>query len=320
MKKITLTALLLGCTAVFAALAVQAEDTETPVMNAPRVDTGPGLDADSEVWERAEAFNITALAGFLGNTNVEMHSVHDGEYIYIRARWADPTKSLNRNWMWGEEGWEREFGNEDRISIAFNVNSEKFTEEGCDGFCHVDKKHTEGPGLKVDLWHWKAARGGPHGFCDDQVIVALEDAGDNKQKNLPSGRMSDSGRSGYANNAADGGPARVWAEDADKDGPFNQETSRPIPEGFEPEQGYRVPREILRDSEGSRGDIQSSGKWEDGYWTVVLKRKLDTGHDDDAKFEPGSRVHFAVALFDDSGAEAGNEHSKSPVAILHLLD
>jgi hypothetical protein len=319
MKKLTMLLVMLVGTAAFAALAANAEKEEPAVMTAKRVETGPGLDADSEVWEQAEAFSIAAKGGYLGTTEVHLRAVHDGEYIYFRARWADPTKSINRNWIWGEDGWESYFGNEDRIALQFNINSPKFVAEGCDGVCHVDTKYTEGPGKSVDLWHWKAARGGPHGFCDDQVIVSLEDAGDNKQKDRASGRMNDSGRAGYAANRAEGGgPARVWAEDADRDGPFNAETSRPIPDGFTPEEGYLVPREMLREAQGSRSDIQSSGKWEDGHWTVVMRRKLNTGNADDAKFVPGERIHFAVALFDDSGADAGNEHSKSPVAILQL--
>jgi hypothetical protein len=318
MKKLMTLLILATATAAFGALAANAEKEEPSVLTAARVETGPGLDAESEIWEQAEPFRIAALGGYLGTTDVHLKAVHDGEYVYFQARWADPTKSINRNWVYGEDGWEQTPGNEDRIAFAFNVNSSEFEAEGCDGFCHVDKKYTEGPGKSVDLWHWKAARGGPHGFCDDQVIVSLEDAGDNKQKDRPSGRMNDSGRSGYTGNSADGGPARVWAEDADRDGPFNAETSRPVPDGFTPEAGYIVPREMLRESRGSRGDIQSRGKWEDGHWTVVLRRKLNTGNADDAKFEPGKRVHFAVALFDDSGAEAGNEHSKSPVAILQL--
>jgi len=312
---------MIAATALFTTLAVQAEqDPAPPTLEVARVADGPGLDKDSEVWGQAKVLNIMALAGYLGNTNVEMHAVHDGEYIYFRARWADPTRSINRNWIWGEEGWEREDGNEDRIAIVFDIDSPKFRAEGCDGFCHVDTKYTEGPGHGVDLWHWKAARGGPHGFCDDQVIVSLEESGENEHKGVRSGRMNDKGRSGYANNAADGAPARVWAEDADRNGPFNQETSRALPEGFTAETGYRVPREILRASEGSRGDIASAGEWKDGYWTVVMRRKLSTGNADDVTFKPGESVHFAVALFDNSGAEAGNEHSKSGVAILKLAD
>jgi len=36
---------------------------------------------------------------------------------------------------------------------------------------------------------------------------------------------------------------------------------------------------------------------------VILSRKLDTGHDDDAAFNPRKKYNFAMALFDDSGDE-----------------
>jgi hypothetical protein len=39
----------------------------------------------------------------------------------------------------------------------------------------------------------------------------------------------------------------------------------------------------------------------------MLRRKLDTGHDDDVIFNPRKRYSFAMAVFDDSGSD----HSKA---------
>ena len=49
------------------------------------------------------------------------------------------------------------------------------------------------------------------------------------------------------------------------------------------------------------------GVWAAGHWNLELSRKLDTGHDDDVVFDVRKRFSFAIAVFDDSGAD----HSKA---------
>ena len=66
---------------------------------------------------------------------------------------------------------------------------------------------------------------------------------------------------------------------------------------------YRLPRQPT----GSRFDVKAESRYGDGGWTVMLYRKLDTGHEDDVIFNPLKKYSFAVAVFDDSGAD----HSKA---------
>jgi len=54
---------------------------------------------------------------------------------------------------------------------------------------------------------------------------------------------------------------------------------------------------------GSRGDIKAVSSYGNGGWSVMLYRKLDTGHDDDVAFNLRKKYNFAMALFDDSGDE-----------------
>jgi len=51
-------------------------------------------------------------------------------------------------------------------------------------------------------------------------------------------------------------------------------------------------------------------------WTVMLYRKLDTGHDDDVIFNPKKRYSFAMAVFDNSGAD----HSKATTPLLLVFE
>ena len=53
-------------------------------------------------------------------------------------------------------------------------------------------------------------------------------------------------------------------------------------------------------AEGSFADIKAVSRYADGAWTVILSRKLDTGHDDRCGFRPQKKYSFAMALFDDS--------------------
>lgn len=68
--------------------------------------------------------------------------------------------------------------------------------------------------------------------------------------------------------------------------------------------GLTVRNSIYNDDnivEGSNGDLVSDSSYSNGKWTVVIKRKLDTGDPKDAKFESGNTYNFSVAVTDNSG-------------------
>lgn len=327
MTRFTAALLLISIACAFAVVAQGTdkpkEDPKPPELAAARVEKGPGLDPAHEAWAGATETKVLAKAGHIGDTWVTLKAVHDGDSIYLLASWTDQTLSLNRNWQWGEDGWKKTEGSEDRITIIFNNGTPAFDKEGCDAMCHVDMLYTPGKGQKLDMWHVKAQRGGMHGFTDDQAIISLEDGGNPKgQKGRKSGRINDAGSAGYADNvdAAGKAPIRVWKDDADTAGKFEEATSREIPVDFKPKADYIVPLEWLRAAKGSRGDVSSYGHYKDKTWTFVVQRKLSTGNDDDAQFKPGTSVSFALAIFDNCGADVGNEHAKSGVAVLKLAE
>ncbi len=70
-----------------------------------------------------------------------------------------------------------------------------------------------------------------------------------------------------------------------------------------------VPERILRQPDGSRGDIKSGATWTNGTWVTELERLLDTGHDDDVRFNPANEYLFNVAAFENS--RHGFEHRTS---------
>jgi hypothetical protein len=62
---------------------------------------------------------------------------------------------------------------------------------------------------------------------------------------------------------------------------------------------------IVSAFEGSRADITSKAKWENGKWTIVMKRALATIHpksaEQDVQFSDLKKSYpFGVAVFDNS--------------------
>jgi hypothetical protein len=79
--------------------------------------------------------------------------------------------------------------------------------------------------------------------------------------------------------------------------------------------GDVIPFRLPKKPSGSRFDVRALSRHADSGWTVMLHRKLDTGHDDDVVFDPRKRYSFAMALFDDSGAD----HSKATKPLILLF-
>ena len=71
--------------------------------------------------------------------------------------------------------------------------------------------------------------------------------------------------------------------------------------------GDVIPFRLPIKPSGSRFDVKALSRYDNGGWSVMLYRKLNTGHEDDVVFNPRKNYSFAMAVFDDSGAD----HSKA---------
>jgi len=298
--------------ALLAETSAQERKAAELALSAKRLEKAPELKAVlDDTWKSASMLEVsTKNSPDVKGPNVELRAVHDGEYIYLMARWADEDLSdVKQAWQFKDGKWQAAEGDEDRFAVAINGNVAAFAEKGCAGLCHYGAMTTNVEGQHADLWHWKAARGGQNGHADDQNF-----------NSEVKGRVDDAGKGAYEGNANDkkDAPKWVWKEDADRKAAFTAETSRELPADFKAEQDYSVPSIRLRAPEGSRGDVQSAAEFKDGWWTVVLKRKLDTGNADDTALKAGETTAIAVAVFDDTGAKTGKEHAKSAVIKLTL--
>lgn len=266
---------------------------------------------DDPVWQKAEAVQVPfeGKEKFAGKkAAVTTKAVYTDDSIYFRFSWKDATKSVTKGaWKFDGQKWFHQKGNEDRISMLFEINRiNNFATKGCAVVCHVPagapnakngKFGTTSAAEKGDLWHWKAARSDPAGFADDTWLTKI---GAEK-----GGRKSDAGKGGDKKNiTADKSKPLYMAPDGKKlAGNHILLASHAVEikdyNGFKAGDTltYRMPKT----PEGSRADIKALSRYADGGWTVMLHRKLDTGNDDDAAFNPRKKYNFAMALFDDSG-------------------
>ncbi|OIO88828.1 MAG: hypothetical protein AUK03_15585 [Anaerolineae bacterium CG2_30_64_16] len=67
--------------------------------------------------------------------------------------------------------------------------------------------------------------------------------------------------------------------------------------------GAVAPERVLREPEGSRGDVLHAASWQDGVWVNVFRRALVTGNPDDTQFDLASapEYDFSITVFDNCG-------------------
>lgn len=281
-------------------------------LSAAKVKKAPaGL--NDPAWKKAKVADVhfEGKESFAGkNALVATKAVYTDQEIYFLFSWKDANKSVTKGaWAYDGEKWQHQKGNEDRISLLFEINRiNNFATKGCAITCHVPdgapnakegKFGTATAAEKGDLWHWKAARSDPAGFADDTWLT--------ESSEKKSGRKSDAGKGGDTKNMTEDksmpkymlAPGKTLA----KNGILLASNAVEIKDYSAFKAGDTLTYRMPKNPEGSRADIKAESNYANGSWTVMLSRSLDTGHDDDVAFNPRKKYNFAMALFDDSGDE-----------------
>ena len=171
------------------------------------------------------------------------------------------------------------------------------------------------------------------GYSDDKVLTyedenTIDETGDG-------GRHGDSGKSTYGNNRneAKTGPLYIESNPANYiDAMILTQTEIDNGEAIELATASNadintawdiyesfnaiVPERIIREPEGSRGDVMQAATWNDGTWTSEFKRALVTGNDDDVQFSDlDASYSFSIALMDNSGGGADHSTAMMPYAL-----
>jgi hypothetical protein len=268
---------------------------------------------NDSAWKKAKVADVhfEGKESFAGkNALVATKAVYTDQEIYFLFSWKDANKSVTKGaWAYDGQKWQHQKGNEDRISLLFEINRiNNFATKGCAITCHVPdgapnakegKFGTATAAEKGDLWHWKAARSDPAGFADDTWLTNTSEK--------KGGRKSDAGKGGDTKNMTEDksmpkymlAPGKMLA----KNGILLASDAVEIKDYSAFKAGDTLTYRMPKNPEGSRGDIKAESNYANGSWTVMLSRNLDTGNDDDVAFNPRKKYNFAMALFDDSGDE-----------------
>lgn len=348
--------------AVLTAGGVAALDYSTrPTLIAVATSTPPTLDGrlDDTAWRGDRPAIMPTqqgenTEGFLEST-VEMRAAYDDKNIYFAFRWTDPSYSLMRLPLKKEaDGWHILGSNvatadvidyyEDKIAILFA------TEPSFGGAAttHMGKRplankpgaangrglHYTVDGSNLDMWQWKASRGGMLGHVDDMYVgpaIEPSEAQAAGKARYSAGYLPDPGDSIYVYNykARPGGgyEAAVDVVRLPKDYRATLAAMGSIPSGpegsnddgsvwwltnatsvpYSPELDATIPvgtviPSVLNINEykGDRADITGKAHYENGFWTLETSRKRDTGSVYDMSFPAGRTAYVYVSVFDHS--------------------
>ena len=299
------------------------------IITANHVDKAP-TSLDDSVWQQAPGVLVRVKGrDILGGKEdtVFTKAVYTEDSLYFLFQWMDPTRSVTKqSWQFDGEKWVHLPGNEDRIALLFEIaRINKFATKGCAVTCHSPpdedrerwKLATKTAAEKGDLWHWKAARSDPYNYADDAWLTVA---------GRPSGSYRETGR---IKDRGDGGDVKNQTEDKSRPRYMQNPAIDPSVPGFllmdeaviitdysifKP--GDIIPFRLPKKPSGSRFDVKALSRYNGMGWTVMLYRKLDTGHEDDVIFNPKKRYSFAMAVFDNSGAD----HSKATTPLLLVFE
>lgn len=348
-----------GLTAAIAVFSADYSQVDRLIVTRILNTQGPRVDGDlsDTAWAFAKPVEIDtdqgANFGGTGASHIVVRAVHTDKFAFFAFTWEDPSRSIKHlPLIKKEDGWhvmneqydieDEDSYYEDKIGVMFSRSAGM----GGDGTAHLGAKPLagmpaaySGRGLhyttdesNVDVWHWKAARGGLLGWVDDNYFgppikpTPEEVSGKARYKG---GYASDPGKAVYSYNfphESAGGykgtitPSRLprslpattaamgrldldpnhgeeegarWWMTEDESQPYTAEYDASI------QAGAVIPGVIIAGNYGGdRADVQGAAHWAAGRWTLELFRKMDTESKFDVPFESG--ISMWVSAFDHS--------------------
>ena len=269
-----------------------------------------GLDDGNVGWgDRATVVNLVRAAGdFNFITSARLRSAFDNEYIYFQVQWTEvenaaygieASESVSPNhWIYPESGdgsnvkrWTRSGTNEDRLNFFFEISPvTRYEVDGCLVTCHTNDEQyngnfhaTRGSKEFMDVWHWTSATSNFTGYAFDRYM----------DNSLAGGVTNDVGTPLLRSNNE-----FVVLDTDTTDRPMYMGFSDPNSNAAYPLWDYQIravansdwvagstiPGYVSSIPWGSTADVQAVGHYDDGTWTVELRRKRITGNGDDVVF------------------------------------
>jgi len=232
---------------------------------------------------------------------VDMRAFYTDSDLFVRLSWPDASRDDSmRQWEFDGAVWSNTGEMEDGFGIAwYPVQGDSdFT---CSRACHIDdfgvrgsnfhatnKMKLAADGDWLDLWNWKAGRTGKSGFADDRYIDLQGMHGD------VAGEIFNENSVLMSQKREQGKPFSV------NDTPVCDGEGIPISEKYR-EPGETAPGYLTERPVAGRADVIASALYEDGRWTVTLRRALNTNDSKDVRFSPGgSGISFGLSLMDNT--------------------
>lgn len=161
-------------------------------------------------------------------------------------------------------------------------------------------------GAYLDLMQWRAHRSNPVAMADDGYVLEyrLSDAGSGPfasnldRETMTPRYMFDLAHAGYRALSLE-----QVIERAEAYALVREENAAPYDPGAGWQVGDLLPSRILTRSgaDGSAADNHNViGSWQDGVWTVLWARLLNTGNDDDKSLRSGERYSVSFSVHDDN--------------------
>lgn len=140
-------------------------DPSPMILESVKVTSAPVLDGQvDDVWSKARPLTVYVREAMGGDhpKPVILRSVHTDDSFFILAQWPDATRSDMRDpYIWNKEkqAYYRPSRPDDQFAIQFPMTKDF-------AISMLTMTHS----FKSDVWHWKAGRGNPIGWVDDNTI------------------------------------------------------------------------------------------------------------------------------------------------------
>jgi len=272
-----------------------------------------GIDNES-AWDTTPEISVPLSFGTV--ESAQLKALYTDEDVLLRIRWADATEDrLHHPWVWDEELGNYKQGPqiEDSLMLSF--------EAGCEWF----PSFLTGYDFDFDAWQWMAARTDPLGQAidlsgsmkDAQLLFNTEYAPryNENEWNL---RITDD-QEGNLHKPVEELDRQfmIWPVldtvfyHANLDGRRGQQFARQVVASPSlPSSPLPVPQYEPVKIEGGAADVRAKGHWEDGYWTVELRRSrlTEDGGGYDIQFK--RLTQFSIQVYDhverlDESSESG---------------
>lgn len=281
-----------------------------------------GVD-DEAAW--AAAPEVTVPLAFGTVEYALLKALYTDNDVIIRVRWADATEDrLHRPWVWNEESGSYREGDQVEDSLMFSF------EAGCEWF----PSFLAGYDFDFDAWRWHAGRTDPLGQVLD-LSGSMKDAQlsfnqqytpryDRDDWNL---RITDTreGHLYWPLEKLDHQYLLVPVLDkvyfhANLDGTRGLEFARRLqpPTGDMMSTMPVAPQYEPLKLEGNAAEVQGKGRWDNGFWTVELRRPLITEGGGSYDIQMTRLTQFSIQVYD--GVERLDESSESGRLFLQFLE